>query len=270
MVRVAPGLVACRSSRSSACGYSCRGKCRGAGGKALGFRKRGRAKLLTEAHGRVTFEDVAGVDEAKQDLQEIVEFLRDPGKFQRLGGAHSARRAAGRAARHRQDAGLRARDRGRSECFRSSPFRAPTSSRCSLASAPRRVRDMFEQAKKKRALHHLHRRDRCRRPSPRRRPRRRQMTRREADAQTSFWSRWTGFEANEGIILIAATNRPRCARPRAAAARPLRPPGDRAQSRRGRSRADPQSPRAQGAACAGLSISRPSPAVRPDFPAPIS
>ena len=45
-----------------------------------------RAKLLTEAHGRVTFEDVAGVDEAKEDLQEIVEFLRDPQKFQRLGG----------------------------------------------------------------------------------------------------------------------------------------------------------------------------------------
>src|SRR5262249_60393876 len=57
----------------------------GAGGKALGFGK-SRAKLLTEAHGRVTFEDVAGGDEAKQDLQEIVEFLRDPGKFQRLGG----------------------------------------------------------------------------------------------------------------------------------------------------------------------------------------
>src|SRR5262249_14808417 len=53
--------------------------------QALGFGK-SRAKLLTEAHGRVTFEDVAGVDEAKQDLQEIVEFLRDPGKFQRLGG----------------------------------------------------------------------------------------------------------------------------------------------------------------------------------------
>ena len=57
----------------------------GAGGKALGFGK-SRAKLLTEAHGRITFEDVAGVDEAKSDLSEIVEFLRDPGKFQRLGG----------------------------------------------------------------------------------------------------------------------------------------------------------------------------------------
>ena len=57
----------------------------GAGGKAMGFGK-SKAKLLTEAHGRFTFEDVAGVDEAKEDLQEIVEFLRDPQRFQKLGG----------------------------------------------------------------------------------------------------------------------------------------------------------------------------------------
>ncbi|WP_197507781.1 ATP-dependent metallopeptidase FtsH/Yme1/Tma family protein, partial [Methylosinus sp. 3S-1] len=57
----------------------------GAGGRAMGFGK-SKAKLLTETQGRVTFEDVAGVDEAKEDLQEIVEFLRDPQKFQRLGG----------------------------------------------------------------------------------------------------------------------------------------------------------------------------------------
>jgi cell division protease FtsH len=57
----------------------------GGGGRAMGFGK-SRAKLLTEKTGRVTFEDVAGIDEAKEELQEIVDFLRDPQKFQRLGG----------------------------------------------------------------------------------------------------------------------------------------------------------------------------------------
>ena len=55
------------------------------GGGAMGFGK-SRARLLTEKHGRVTFDDVAGIEEAKTDLQEVVEFLKDPQKFQRLGG----------------------------------------------------------------------------------------------------------------------------------------------------------------------------------------
>jgi len=57
----------------------------GGRGGAMGFGK-SRAKLLTEKHGRVTFDDVAGIDEAKEELEEIVEFLRNPQKFSRLGG----------------------------------------------------------------------------------------------------------------------------------------------------------------------------------------
>ncbi|NCW68439.1 MAG: AAA family ATPase, partial [Marivivens sp.] len=57
----------------------------GGRGGAMGFGK-SKAKLLTEKHGRVTFDDVAGIDEAKEELQEIVEFLRNPQKFSRLGG----------------------------------------------------------------------------------------------------------------------------------------------------------------------------------------
>ncbi len=55
------------------------------GNKALSFGK-SRARLLTEDHRKVTFKDVAGVDEAQEELQEIIEFLRDPQKFQKLGG----------------------------------------------------------------------------------------------------------------------------------------------------------------------------------------
>src|SRR6266446_5531916 len=100
----------------------------GGAGKAMGFGK-SRAKMLTEAHGRVTFEDVAGVDEAKQDLQEIVEFLRDPGKYQRLGG-RIPRAVAGEA---------------------NVPFFTISGSdfvEMFVGVGASRVRDMFEQAKK--------------------------------------------------------------------------------------------------------------------------
>jgi len=57
----------------------------GGKGGAMGF-GRSKAKLLSEARGKVTFNDVAGIDEAKEEVEEIVEFLRDPKKFRRLGG----------------------------------------------------------------------------------------------------------------------------------------------------------------------------------------
>ena len=56
-----------------------------AGGGAMGFGK-SRAKMLTQKEGRITFADVAGIDEAREELQEIVDFLKDPSKFARLGG----------------------------------------------------------------------------------------------------------------------------------------------------------------------------------------
>jgi cell division protease FtsH len=57
----------------------------GGKGGAMGFGK-SKAKLLSEAKGKVTFNDVAGIDEAKEEVEEIVEFLKDPRKFRRLGG----------------------------------------------------------------------------------------------------------------------------------------------------------------------------------------
>ena len=57
----------------------------GGGAKALSFGK-ARARLISEKHNKITFSDVAGVDEAKEELREIIEFLKDPQRFQKLGG----------------------------------------------------------------------------------------------------------------------------------------------------------------------------------------
>jgi cell division protease FtsH len=175
----------------------------GAGGKALGFGK-SRAKLLTEANGRVTFEDVAGVDEAKQDLQEIVEFLRDPGKFQRLGGRIPrgvllvgppgtgktliARAVAGEA---------------------NVPFFTISGSdfvEMFVGVGASRVRDMFEQAKKNAPciifIDEIDAVGRHRGAGLGGGNDEREQTLNQLLVEMD------GFEANEGIILIAATNRP--------------------------------------------------------------
>ena len=80
------------------------------GNKALSFGK-SKAKLSSSAQKKVTFKDVAGVDEAKDELQEIIEFLREPQKFQKLGGRIPEGRAVDGASGNRQDA-AGARGRG--------------------------------------------------------------------------------------------------------------------------------------------------------------
>ena len=175
----------------------------GAGGKAMGFGK-SRAKLLTEAHGRVTFEDVAGIDEAKEDLQEIVEFLRDPQKFQRLGGriprgvllvgppgtgkTLTARAVAGEA---------------------NVPFFTISGSdfvEMFVGVGASRVRDMFEQAKKNAPciifIDEIDAVGRHRGAGLGGGNDEREQTLNQLLVEMD------GFEANEGIIIIAATNRP--------------------------------------------------------------
>jgi cell division protease FtsH len=173
------------------------------GGRAMGFGK-SKAKLLTERHGRVTFEDVAGVDEAKYDLQEIVEFLRDPQKFQRLGG-RIPRGAllvgppgTGKTLLARAIAGEA-----------NVPFFTISGSdfvEMFVGVGASRVRDMFEQAKKNAPciifIDEIDAVGRHRGAGLGGGNDEREQTLNQLLVEMD------GFEANEGIILIAATNRP--------------------------------------------------------------
>lgn len=175
----------------------------GGGGKAMGFGK-SKAKLLTESAGRVMFEDVAGVDEAKEDLEEIVEFLRDSQKFQRLGGRIPrgvllvgppgtgktliARAVAGEA---------------------NVPFFTISGSdfvEMFVGVGASRVRDMFEQAKKNAPciifIDEIDAVGRHRGAGIGGGNDEREQTLNQLLVEMD------GFEANEGIIIIAATNRP--------------------------------------------------------------
>ena len=174
----------------------------GAGG-AMGFGK-SKAKLLTEKHGKVTFDDVAGIDEAREELQEIVEFLRDPLKFSRLGGKIPkgallvgspgtgktllARAIAG-------EAGV--------------PFFSISGSdfvEMFVGVGASRVRDMFEQAKKNAPcivfIDEIDAVGRSRGAGLGNQNDEREQTLNQLLVEMD------GFEANEGIIIVAATNRP--------------------------------------------------------------
>ncbi|MGZ9097389.1 MAG: ATP-dependent zinc metalloprotease FtsH [Micavibrio sp.] len=173
------------------------------GGGAMGFGK-SRARMLTEAHGRITFDDVAGIEEAKTELQEIVEFLKDPQKFQRLGGKIPkgallvgspgtgktliARAVAGEA---------------------NVPFFTISGSdfvEMFVGVGASRVRDMFEQAKKNAPciifIDEIDAVGRHRGAGLGGGNDEREQTLNQLLVEMD------GFEANEGVILIAATNRP--------------------------------------------------------------
>ncbi|WP_088347870.1 MULTISPECIES: ATP-dependent zinc metalloprotease FtsH [Rhodomicrobium] len=173
------------------------------GGRAMGFGK-SKAKLLTERQGRVTFDDVAGVDEAKDDLQEIVEFLRDPQKFQRLGG-RIPRGAllvgppgTGKTLLARAIAGEA-----------NVPFFTISGSdfvEMFVGVGASRVRDMFDQAKKNAPciifIDEIDAVGRHRGAGLGGGNDEREQTLNQLLVEMD------GFESNEGIILVAATNRP--------------------------------------------------------------
>jgi cell division protease FtsH len=172
-------------------------------GKAMGFGK-SKAKLLTERHGRVTFEDVAGVDEAKDDLVEIVEFLKDPHKFQRLGGKIPKGAllvgppGTGKTLLARAIAGEA-----------NVPFFTISGSdfvEMFVGVGASRVRDMFEQAKKNAPciifIDEIDAVGRHRGAGLGGGNDEREQTLNQLLVEMD------GFESNEGVILIAATNRP--------------------------------------------------------------
>lgn len=173
------------------------------GGGAMGFGK-SRAKLLTEHQTKVTFDDVAGIDEAKQELQEIVEFLKDPQKFQRLGGKIPK-------------GGLLVGPPGTGKTLIAKavageaqvPFFTISGSdfvEMFVGVGAARVRDMFEQAKKNAPcivfIDEIDAVGRHRGAGLGGGNDEREQTLNQLLVEMD------GFEANEGIIILAATNRP--------------------------------------------------------------
>ncbi|MFO0995470.1 MAG: ATP-dependent zinc metalloprotease FtsH [Alphaproteobacteria bacterium] len=173
------------------------------GGRAMGFGK-SRARLLTEKTGRVTFDDVAGVEEAKQEVEEIVEFLKDPQKFQRLGGKIPkgvllvGPPGTGKTLLARAIAGEA-----------NVPFFTISGSdfvEMFVGVGASRVRDMFEQGKKNAPciifIDEIDAVGRHRGAGLGGGNDEREQTLNQLLVEMD------GFETNEGVILIAATNRP--------------------------------------------------------------
>jgi cell division protease FtsH len=173
------------------------------GGRAMGFGK-SRARMLTEKQGRVTFDDVAGIDEAKSELQEIVEFLKDPQKFQRLGGKIPkgvllvGPPGTGKTLLARAIAGEA-----------NVPFFTISGSdfvEMFVGVGASRVRDMFEQGKKNAPciifIDEIDAVGRHRGAGLGGGNDEREQTLNQMLVEMD------GFESNEGVILIAATNRP--------------------------------------------------------------
>ena len=173
------------------------------GGRAMGFGK-SRARLLTEKQGRVTFEDVAGIEEAKTELGEVVEFLKDPQKFQRLGGKIPkgvllvGPPGTGKTLLARAIAGEA-----------NVPFFTISGSdfvEMFVGVGASRVRDMFEQGKKNAPciifIDEIDAVGRHRGAGLGGGNDEREQTLNQLLVEMD------GFESNEGVILIAATNRP--------------------------------------------------------------
>jgi cell division protease FtsH len=175
----------------------------GGKGGAMGFGK-SKAKLLTEAQGKVTFNDVAGVEEAKQEVEEIVEFLKDPKKFSRLGGKIPKGAlligppGTGKTLLAKAIAGEA-----------NVPFFSISGSdfvEMFVGVGASRVRDMFEQGKKHSPciifIDEIDAVGRSRGAGLGGGNDEREQTLNQLLVEMD------GFETNEGIILIAATNRP--------------------------------------------------------------
>ena len=174
-----------------------------AGSGAMGFGK-SKAKMLTEKHGKVTFADVAGIDEAREELEEIVDFLKDPTKFARLGGKIPkgallvGSPGTGKTLLARAIAGEA-----------NVPFFTISGSdfvEMFVGVGASRVRDMFEQAKKNAPcivfIDEIDAVGRHRGAGLGNGNDEREQTLNQLLVEMD------GFEANEGIIIIAATNRP--------------------------------------------------------------